>query len=56
MWHSFLFQMYTLNIPELEQIKETVLVYSGGYMSPPQTIFEELEITYIKTAGKERYN
>ena len=41
MWHNVLFQMYTINIPELVQIRETVLVCPGGYMRPPQTIFEE---------------
>ena len=45
--------MYTVNIPELVQIRETVLVYPGGCMRPPQTIFKELEIANIKTAEKK---
>ena len=48
MWHNFLFQMYTINIPELVQTRETVLVYPGGYVRPPQTIFEELLILRLQ--------
>ena len=35
--------------------KGTVLVYPGGYLKPPQTIFDELEFANIKTAEEERY-